>query len=718
MEQYAYVDYVRPYANNEGYEAKREQKLKPGILRIQDKRFTSQSYRNRLLGKDSATVQRTQNSNFGTNPQLRDAVLESAGLERGTATAKTLMLADTRADADTNTKTTSTDLVAVAASSPLRQNSNRSRAGTTSGPSSISTSDDVLALRRQLDRVNANLRLAENERTRTIREFQQSINDLKRQSIMQDTEIRTIGNKLEVHQGALRSLRTTSAELVGTLLDMSPIFTKDRKMQQPFNMIRSKALRVHQAIEDTSERLDANGMLPPVGNEGDFSDAHSTPEKSLVNFIESTRRQSIVDQTVRMDTLDKYRNHLASDTSSTPPPPLPRGASTSRRPGASNYEEDHLPPPPPPPTMPPNFTVLASSVPTTSAPSSPTKLHQRTLSTMTPEKKIEYLFTVCLHHRQKSGRSTQFNHQPIIGSTEFLRILRDAGTLDNKFHFADAVHIFRKHSMGGGRSVTMTAKGNENREPVLSSNGFSNALASVAQIRYSDTVDNGECNRRLMSSHLGPLARYLSDNDEHGRMTYEEEKNLDHFLHLGIIEYLIKHQSALQSVFTRASGFNQSPPVEPATWVQARKNKWTMTLDQLLEYLKSIHVTPEHVRKPDLDRAMRCATAGNHLLHGTTQNEINYAQFLEILGSLAINCFAPGTSEAHRHLTTPLLRLQFLCMRVDGISAPAELSPSNLHGARAFKAAEKMMFREENAQKEDQRAIDRKRRVTLSLIGM
>ena len=253
----------------------------------------------------------------------------------------------------------------------------------------------------------------------------------------------------------------------------------------------------------------------------------------------------------------------------------------------------------------------------------------------------------------------------------------------------------------------------------MSKNGFHNGLRTVSHAMYPETKEaGGERFKKLLATHLAPLARYLNDNEEHGRMTYEEEKNLDHFLHLNVVEYLIKHQSALQRVFTRAAGFNREPPIEGGTWMQARKHKWTMTLDQLLEYLKFIHITPEHVRKPDLDRALRCATAGNHLLHGTEQNEINYAQFLEILGSLAINCFAPGTSESHRHLTTPLLRLQFLCMRVDGINAPKALEPSNKHSKSVFKAAEKMMLKEEEAIEEDQKAYDRKRRVTMSLIGM
>ena len=88
------------------------------------------------------------------------------------------------------------------------------------------------------------------------------------------------------------------------------------------------------------------------------------------------------------------------------------------------------------------------------------------------------------------------------------------------------------------------------------------------------------------------------------------------------------------------------------------------------------------------------------------------------MGSLAINCFGPGNNESHRHLTTPLLRLQFLCMRIDGIHPPEALAPSNKHGQSTFKAAEKMMLREEEAKKEDQKAYNRKRRVTLSLIGM
>ena len=100
-------------------------------------------------------------------------------------------------------------------------------------------------------------------------------------------------------------------------------------------------------------------------------------------------------------------------------------------------------------------------------------------------------------------------------------------------------------------------------------------------------TDSNERLQRLVSSHLGPFARYLSEHEEHGRMTYEEEQNLDHFLQLQVIEYLIKHKRALQSVFTHAAGFNQKPIVEGGTWIQARTNKWTMTLDQLLDYLKS-----------------------------------------------------------------------------------------------------------------------------------
>jgi len=53
MEQFVYVDYVQPYAYNDEREAKREQDLKPGILRIQDREDNIVSKRKRLLGRNT-----------------------------------------------------------------------------------------------------------------------------------------------------------------------------------------------------------------------------------------------------------------------------------------------------------------------------------------------------------------------------------------------------------------------------------------------------------------------------------------------------------------------------------------------------------------------------------------------------------------------------------------------------------------------------------------
>jgi len=711
MEQYAYVDYVRPYANNEEKEAQREQKLKPGILKLQDKEQNVVSLRNRLLGTQSHAVQRAGHSSFGTDQRLRQAIREDAGVEPESQVNQMLLLNDNQGKR--KPPQSSETLFA----SPLSQSSSAPPSPSPPQPQRGSTSridEDIRDLRRQLERVNANLQHSELQRKMSIRQFQQNVNDLQQRSRIQEEEMRTVGHKLKVHQDALGSLRTTSAELVGTLLDMAPIFTKDKKLIQPFNVMRSKALRVHQAVEDTLERFEdekVEGRIvavdEPSGNEDGL-----TPEKSSETFVQDTRRQNMNDHTIKLDALDKYRNKLGQRGSQNGS----RRNERARRLG-NGEEEDPLPPPPPPPTEPDASPTQQSTQ------QSPPKIPMRRLSTMTSDQIIDYLFQVCVHHREKSkNRFALYNGEIIIGVTEFLRILRDAGILSNHFHFDSAVFIFRKHSMGssggGGGLNSMSAIGNDKKELVMSTTGFHAALYDVSQGMYPITVPPAERNRRLLNSHLIPLANYLNDHEEHGRLTYEEEQNLDHFLNLNVVEYLILHQSALQQVFTHAAGYNQTPPVECGTWMQARKHKWTMTLDQLLEYLKSIGITPEHVRRPDLDRAMRCATNGNHLLHGISTNEINYAQLLEILGSLAINCFGPGTNEEHRHLTTPLLRLQFLCMRIDGITPPAALAPSNKHGARSFKAAEKMMLKEEEEGAEDQKASNRKRRVTLSLIGM
>ena len=248
--------------------------------------------------------------------------------------------------------------------------------------------EDIRDLRRQLERVNASLQHSELQRKMSIRQFQQNVNDLQQRSRIQEEEMRTVGHKLKVHQNALGSLRTTSAELVGTLLDMAPIFTKDKKLIQPFNVMRSKALRVHQAVEDTLERFEdekAEGsivaMEEPLGNED------LTPEKSFETFVQNTRRQNMNDHTTKLDALDKYRSKLGQRGSQ-------HGSRRSERAKrlGNGEEEDPLPPPPPPPTEP-------DASPTQQ---SPPKIPMRRLSTMTSDQIIDYLFQVCVHHREKS----------------------------------------------------------------------------------------------------------------------------------------------------------------------------------------------------------------------------------------------------------------------------------------------------------------------------
>ena len=66
---------------------------------------------------------------------------------------------------------------------------------------------------------------------------------------------------LEKHRQALQELRLASGDLVGTLLDVSPLFS-DGAMKQPFGIIQSKALKMHHAVEDTNESL-FDGTVDP-----------------------------------------------------------------------------------------------------------------------------------------------------------------------------------------------------------------------------------------------------------------------------------------------------------------------------------------------------------------------------------------------------------------------------------------------------------------------
>ena len=95
-----------------------------------------------------------------------------------------------------------------------------------------------------------------------------------------------------------------------------------------------------------------------------------------------------------------------------------------------------------------------------------------------------------------------------------------------------------------------------------------------------------------------------------------------------------------------------------------------MSVDQLFEFMKAIGLSPKFMKRVDLENAVGCVTAGNQLLHGARPSDLNYAQFLEALGSLAINCLSPERMEEQGFnisLGTPFQRMDFLFSHVDGI---------------------------------------------------
>ena len=104
---------------------------------------------------------------------------------------------------------------------------------------------------------------------------------------------------------------------------------------------------------------------------------------------------------------------------------------------------------------------------------------------------------------------------------------------------------------------------------------------------------------------------------------------------------------------------------------EVRQKKLDMSVDQLLVYLQAVELAPKFIKQADLDDAVRCATAGNQLLHGASPSNLNFAQFLEVLGSLAINCFSPERRDEEDEKTfswsAPLKRLEFVLSHVEGI---------------------------------------------------
>ena len=650
MEQFAYVDYVQPYAYNDEREAKREQDLKPGILRIQDREDSIVSERKRLLGRNTQYMDiRKSHVTYGKNKELRRQIRHEALKDVAPVQA-----------------------AAVPGTLALKNGSNSGANMSLSLRTTQHRDDDdtVRNLRRQLEHVNSRLKRIEDDRRIIIRKFQGNIEQLKISSLEQEQEMRHVTQNLEKHRQALQSLRLASGDLVGTLLDVSPLFSEGM-MKQPFGIIQSKALKMHHVVEDTTESLFDGTRLTRL-NAADFNSKRDD-EAQMTQFAEHVRQQQIDESTAKLDRTLRYREALSPTTTTsdgnTRREPLGAGGRVIKMADIDSGDDggdvdDHVPPPPPPSTGEP---AIAAPLPL---------LPNVDMNTLSETARVDFLFHWGVCHRARSesvsGNRAGGADRDAIGSVEFIRLMRDSGVLQNQFDFDDALRVFAKFAMGSSPSKKRGAIVGHDSALVMSQAGFHKALSAVATLLYPDIDAPTKRMKRFAAIYLNPLAKYYNANGSTpgSSMSVKQETDLDAFLTQPCVTYLGKHVGALRSVFVQAAGFNQTPSNPDATWREVRQNKLHMGVDQMLEYLTSVGLSPKFIQRPDLNDAVRCVTAGNQLLHGTCPNNLNYAQFLEVLGSLAINCFSPERREEDENAISwnaPVKRLEFLLSHVDGI---------------------------------------------------
>jgi hypothetical protein len=684
MEQFAFVDYVQPYAYNDEREAKREQDLKPGILRIQDRADSVVSDRKRLLGRNTKYVAiRKSHETYGKDKELRCQIRNEAlrdvdpakvaanggmlALENGVSFAASL-------SSSASSFSGGGDQAGVARQQLSLLESKAGGRATTTTRHNGSEADTVRNLRRQLERVNSRLKRIEDDRRIIIRKFQGNIEQLKVSSLEQEQEMRHVTQNLEKHRQALQSLRMASGDLVGTLLDVSPLFS-DGSMKQPFGIIQSKALKMHHVVEDTTESLFDGTRLTRV-NTADRN-AKLEDQAQLTQFAQHVRQQQIDESTANLDRTTRYREALSPTTMAVLGQVVGAGGrvmqmadmdSDTDDAAGQGFNEDNMPPPPPPP--PPSTGGDRSAAP-------PLPLPIVDMNALSDKSKLDYLFQWGVHHRARNQAAASNlavgADRGTIGAVEFLRLMRDAGVMQNQFDFNDALRIFAKFAMGSSPSKKRGAMAGQDAALVMSNTGFHEALAAVATLLYPDIQAAGKRTQRFMAGYLIPLAKYHNGNGgvPGSRMSVKQEAHLDALLTHPCVAFLGKHAGALRGMFAQAAGFNQTPSNPDATWREVRQKKLDMSVDQLLVYLQAVELAPKFIKQADLDDAVRCATAGNQLLHGASPSNLNFAQFLEVLGSLAINCFSPERRDEEDEKTfswsAPLKRLEFVLSHVEGI---------------------------------------------------
>ena len=608
MEQFVYVDFVQPYAYNDKREAKREQDLKPGILRIQDRQDNVVSERKRLLDTSTKyTDLRKAHSSYGKNPELRREIRNGAlknvhHQDRGVK--KLLVLENGEAQVNTETH-----------------------------PSTGSENKTVQSLRRQLEHVHHRLKRIENERSAVIRKFQVTIERLKISSLNQEQEMRSVTQKLEDHRNTLQSLRETSADLVGTLLDVSPLFSNGA-MKQPFTIIQSKALQMHHAVEHTSETLFSESRVK-----------HGTSTDDALRFADHIRQHKADSEARQLNRKLSYRQALSPPSQNETEANMKLDADAGR-----NHElvDDHFPPAPPP-SVPPTTTNVPND----------------SFLSLSDKNKVDFLFQWGVNHRSQNESSGSTilagSDGGTIGLTEYVRIFRDANALDNNFGLNDALLVFAKHALGSSSSKQRIGLKGVQQNMAISNSGFHNSLIAVATLKFPGINDASERKKKLFASFLVPLAKYYRQSGGQSHMSSEQERNVNSIITQAFVSSVGKHLALLQGIFAQAAGFNQTPPHSSATWLHVKKKGWCMSVDQILEYLKSVGLTPQYIRGPDLGKAVVCATAGNYVFRGATIDELSFPQFVEVLGYLALDCFSPDRHASLQQLQLPEHRLDFLC---------------------------------------------------------
>eukprot|EP01138_Halocafeteria_seosinensis_P007365 gb/GECG01007529.1/.p1 GENE.gb/GECG01007529.1/~~gb/GECG01007529.1/.p1 ORF type:complete len:888 (+),score=133.59 gb/GECG01007529.1/:1-2664(+) len=232
-----------------------------------------------------------------------------------------------------------------------------------------------------------------------------------------------------------------------------------------------------------------------------------------------------------------------------------------------------------------------------------------------------------------------------LRSSQFFKILRDGGVLDNKVTYADADVIFTRIS-------------SRTRGGLISYEQFVDALTEIAMRKYRDDVDSPDQGRphnlrRLLKRHIMPLFESISrfPGDE-GLLDREGFTN--EFLQESTLDWFNEHGQALQFLFSKYAMHagphgQRDQALARKDWSAVQEALSHMSEKQCLQFAQDYCIVPTLLRRPQAVSLYREAARMSEN-EDVQKNGLSFPFFVEFLAMVAYYVFSDdseGSARSH-----------------------------------------------------------------------